>query len=81
MPRWSYELNVSDVFHNDALTLTEKRDKIVARIRRASWSALTGVEDVVDELADVETVRDFDDAWSTFYDVADHHRVWVVTRS
>ena len=33
-PTWSGTLNLTDVFHNDDLTFTEKRDKIVARIKR-----------------------------------------------
>lgn len=83
MPHWEYTVDVSGVFHNDELSLTSKRDQIVATIRRNRWlkrseyaDELTGV---LDELATVETVADFDELWSQVYDIADVDRAWIKT--
>ena len=83
MPHWEYTVDVSDVFHNDELDLTSKRDQIVATIRRNRWlkrseyaDELTGI---LDELATVETVADFDELWSQVYDIADVDRAWIKT--
>jgi hypothetical protein len=78
---WLHTLTLTDVFHNDDLTLEEKRDAIVRRIKAAPWYS----EDdddlywLVDELADVDTDSYFDAVFNAFYDWADDHRVWVET--
>ena len=95
-PSWEGRLNLTDVFHNDALTLTQKRDAIVARIKHLAaykraadivvnhmdsddyWDAESIVE-LVDEMAVVETVKDFDAVWDAFYDWADEARIWIAT--
>lgn len=92
-PSWDGQLNLVDIFHNDDLDFTTKRDQIVARIKhlRAYKDAkATPVEsddyydaeellNLVEELGDVETVSDFDGVWSAFYDWADIARIWIKT--
>lgn len=85
-------VDVSDVFHNDDLTFEQKRDAIVARIKRlpaykqaeASYADPDSDYDkdlynLVDEMSDVDDVQHFDFVWSAFYDWADYARVWVKT--
>lgn len=82
MPEWSYKLQLGDVFHNEDMALAEIRDVVVARIKRAPFydenhdGELT---EIVDELAEVEDVDEFDAVWDRFYDWADFNRVWVET--
>lgn len=80
MAKWSYTLNVSDVFHAD-LPFTEFRDTVVRRIREAHFYSDDDPElaGLVDELADTDTVSYFDQVWDWFYDWADVNRVWVMT--
>lgn len=79
MARWAYRLYLGDVFHDESRSFEERRDEMVRRIRASRFFPLTGIADVADELADTEDEDDWDGPWSTFYDLADHHRIWVVT--
>jgi hypothetical protein len=88
MINWLHKLNVSDVFDNDGMSITEKRDVIVARIKASSWFKKFAEDeddgldltDIIDTLSDVTTVADFDEVWAAFYDWADTgHRLWIDT--
>jgi hypothetical protein len=86
---WNHKLDISDVFHNDALTVAEKTETIVTRIKATTWYA-ESLEDTWGELAMIlEELEDaaqennvewWDSVWDAFYDIADGARVWVVTR-
>lgn len=84
-PIWERTLDVSDVFHNDALTFPEIRDAVVARIKNSPWYQnrdTTGFDEFgehVEELAHVENADDFDEFWDAIYDQADYDRVWIKT--
>lgn len=81
MPTWLHKLNVADVFHNDDLTLAEKRDAICWRIKRSSWAHNDmDLLCLVDQLEESDTVEEFDSAWNDLYDWFDDARVWVITR-
>ncbi len=85
LPVWDRKLNVSDVFRNDAMTVPERRDAIVDRIRRSGWLDGRGcfddlVELVNDHLAYAEDADEFDAIWDDIYDHADADRVWIETR-
>jgi hypothetical protein len=84
-PAWDERLDVSDVFHNDDLTLEAKRDAIVDRIKRTRWYRRSDeydtLREIVEELSEVEDVEGFDCVWDALYDEADTGmwRVWVNT--
>lgn len=75
---WAERLDVKDIFHNDEVTIIEKRDVIVQRIR-ALKSYDDDAELIADELAQATEIDDFDEWWDAFYDWADKRRVWVAT--
>lgn len=81
MARWKHTLYLKDVFHDDDMTLEQRRDAIVARIKAAPFwhGGEWELADIVDELADVDTPSYFDAVWNAFYDWADANRVWVET--
>ena len=82
-PIWAHKINLADVFHNDDLTFTEKRDAIVARIRATRWfkdcDEYDDLPQFVEELADARTPDEFDGPWDCIYDIADADRVWIAT--
>ena len=81
---WDRTLRLADVFHNDALTFTQRRDAIVRRIRATPWSkSYDECDDLpmfVEELADAADSAAFDSPWDCIYDIADADRVWIETR-
>ena len=80
--QWDHKLDVSDIFHNDDLTLEEKRDHIVARIKAAPFFDPDDLEldELVDELGQVDDTGYFDQVWNAFYDWCDiDKRVWIET--
>jgi hypothetical protein len=81
--RWDHKLNVSDVFNNDDLTMEQKRDKIVARIKASAFYKPDDYEldEIVDELSQVDDEDYFDLVWNAFYDWCDiDKRVWIETQ-
>jgi hypothetical protein len=82
-PSWAHKINLADVFRNDGLTFTQKRDAIVSRIRATTWFKDCDERDslpmFVEEMADTQDTRDFDAVWSEIYDIADADRVWIAT--
>lgn len=83
--RWDHRLQLGDVFHNEDMPFEQRRDEIVRRIKAARFyrtdDRSLSLDDIVDELADAEDYDEFDDAWDSFYDYADVHRIWVETIS
>lgn len=79
---WAHTLKLDDIFHSEAHSFTNRRDIIVKRIRGAGFfdEADSELQELVDELADSRDTDEFDRVWDYFYDWADDHRVWVVTR-
>jgi hypothetical protein len=79
---WKHRLRIADLWNDDDLPFTERRDGIVARIKRLPMYDPEGEEQdelwwLVDELGDVEDEDEFNVVWSAFYDWADVERVWV----
>lgn len=81
MPIWNHTLQLADIFHDDDLTLEQKRDEIVRRIKASPfWDEDdTTLTDVVHLLELTDCVEEFDAVWDEFYDWADAARVWVAT--
>lgn len=86
MAVWLGKLNVADLWKrgedapDSGPEFEEFRDSIVARIRAHSWHRDSeGVQEIVEELAEVENVREFDLVWDALYDQADSDRVWINT--
>lgn len=83
-PVWAHKIDVSLYFHNDELSLEQKRDAIVTHIKASRWFK-TADEDselhsFVDELSDVDDVDWFNGMWDALYDLADYDRVWIKIR-
>jgi hypothetical protein len=83
MPRviWKHKLRLEDIFHSEAHSFTNRRDIIVARIRRSHfWDEDDYVlTELVEELADAPDAKTFDRVWNELYDWFDANRVWVAT--
>lgn len=82
-PIWDRRIQLGDVFHNDALSFEEKRDVIVARIRKSGWldayDEYDELPQLVEELSETTDGNDFDGPWDAIYDYADTDRVWIAT--
>jgi hypothetical protein len=90
-PQWDYTVDgFKDILHDEA-DIMEKRDRLVALLRRSRWFKKTedaNLADVLDELADVghpdidwgegyDPERHFNDCLTTIYDLADWDRAWL----
>ena len=64
--------------YNGTITLIEMRDSIVAKLRklRPEGEDLE-LDEILDELADVDTVGWYDMVKDALYDWADTNRVWI----
>lgn len=86
LPVWAHRIDVSDVFHSDTLTFTQRRDATVKRLKASPWYTTAdpiefdGVHDVVNELGNAEDAEEFDGWWGDLYDLADTDRVYIRTR-
>lgn len=80
---WDRKLDVSDVFHNDALTFEQRRDSIVRKIRNSGWLDGRDMFDdlvlAVEGLENADDVDEFDGWWDEVYDHADYDRAWIST--
>lgn len=85
MPVWKYKIMLSDVFHNETMTLPEIRDTIVKRIRRSRWfkdqEEHSDLEVLLDDLAKSTSAAEFDDTWNEIYELANDERAWIDTMS
>lgn len=82
MPTWRYTVDLKDVWRNEGLTFEERRTEIARRIRASRWaeeSPWTVFHNLVDELAEVGSVEEFDQVWDEIYDYADMDRCWIAT--
>jgi hypothetical protein len=84
LPSWDKKINLRHVFHNQAMTFTERRNAIVGILRTSPWlkgrDEFDRLVEVVDNLADAEDTAEFDGWWDELYDIADYERVWITTR-
>lgn len=83
MSEWAYRIDISDFFHDEALTTNEKAKRIATRFRirlgrKPVWE--DEIEGLLEELEDQTDADEFDDVWNCIYDWCDAERVWVRTR-
>ena len=89
---WKRLMNVAAFLNHDVnpeMTFTERRDGVVATIKRLpQYKAEEEDQDddgelwwIVDEMGDVQNEEEFDLVWDAFYDWADDERIWVETRA
>ncbi len=82
-PVWDRKISLGDVFHNDEMTFTERRDAIVARIKGSGWMKLhehdSEFETILEQMSSMDDPDDFDYWWDELYDYADDERVWIDT--
>ncbi len=83
LPVWERKIQLGDVFRNDEMTFTQRRDAICKRIKVSGWMKLHeedyDFETLLEELANVDDPDDFDYWWDQLYDYADEDRVWIDT--
>lgn len=85
-PVWAETVDLSHVFHDEALTFEQRRDAIVARLKASRWfknadpHRFDGVYEIInDHLAYAENQDEFNGWWDELYDHADYDRVWFKT--
>ena len=90
LPSWAHKFNVSDIFHDDELTVAEKGKKIAARMKRQPWfdaedsflDDLIGNFESYDGMDEDAAIDEFDGWWDEFNDWADGPvRIWITTRT
>lgn len=82
-PVWARRIDVSSAFDTDR-PFTEWRDGVVQLLRTSRWvknaEEYSDLIEAVEELADTADLDEFNQVWDAIYDLADYHRVWIVTR-
>lgn len=80
-PVWVSTIRIGDVWKNETLTFTERRDAIVARIKATLWyrnaDEFSQLHEIVENLAEAADGDEWDGWWDDFYDEADYARVWI----
>jgi hypothetical protein len=83
MPSWKLTLDLSSVWAKPGLTFPQRRDGVVAAIEGSGWLDWTAhqlhLEGLLVDLADTESVGEFDSTFGDIYDLADIERVWIET--
>lgn len=85
--QWKKKVELGDVWNNEELEFTERRDVIVRRLKiLAPWAARQDAQyspdltfaELVEDLADCEDYDEFNLAWDELYDWADQgKRLWI----
>lgn len=83
-PVWAHTIDLRDVFHNADMSLEQRRDAIVARLRAHRWLKGRNVFDqlveAVQNLAYADDAEEFNGWWDEICDLANIDRVWLATR-
>lgn len=88
MVEWKYVIvGWGVIIHNDALSMSEKRDKLVKLLKKSKWYKEQGDTEVDRECSDLGmAIEEFEDAdcdeWMEqvldgIYDLADGERTWL----
>lgn len=84
-PVWHYKIRLEDVWRNEQMSFTGRRDAVVGRLRVRAWfresSNGSELRRLTDELAAAEDARTFDPVMEELYDWADIDRAWIGTLS
>lgn len=83
LPHWKHTIKLGDIWRNEDLGFEERRDRVVARLRRSPWlrdrDEVDPLLEIVEHLAHAEDFDEFNDWWDEIYDAADIERVWIDT--
>jgi len=83
--RWDMHLQIEDVFHNDGLTLPEKRAIILSRLRALPVhndddDEFEGILEELEHPVDPLDASEFNSVWDRLYAWADNgKRLWIQT--
>jgi len=78
MTEWKKTLDLSDFWAASEYSFEQKRDLIVSRIRALDWDT-PRVQELLEELAEVQGLPEFDAVFGEIHDQADIDRVWIET--
>jgi hypothetical protein len=80
-PVWTYTIRLADVWRNEQMSFTGRRDAIVDRLQASAWfrESSNGPElrHLAGELAAAEDAAAFDRAWKEIVGFADYDRAWI----
>lgn len=86
MAHWLLTVDVSDFWNDESLTLADRAELAVVRVKGSNWRRLTPYPDAFDQLVDrarsaaadgdIELFRCY---WDELYDLADSDGVWIET--
>lgn len=88
MAHWEYTLNLRDIWKEPGIPFDKMRDAVVQRIVDSDFwkdtlefdlEANYELTSIVEDMSMSRNMREFNLAWSDFYDFADEHRIWVAT--
>lgn len=77
MATWKQTVKLGDIWNDDSLRFETQRDRIVGRLRTLKDDTNGDLAEILDELAEADSIEDFDAVWSGFYDYADDQRIWI----
>ena len=83
MKTWDKTVDIKGILRDEDLTFEEKRDAIVAKVKRSSWYKKQDPADfpvlhqIIEEMQDSDEVEWFDSTLAALYDEADYDRVWL----
>lgn len=83
MAAWIYTVHLTQWFHNEDMSFTEKRDAVADKIEFGQWRKLSNEPEyllaLVAELRKTKDTESFDKVFSKIYDLADDDRIWIET--
>lgn len=88
MAHWEYTLNLRGIWRIPDIEFERMRDAVIQRIVDSDFwkdtlefdlEANYELTSIVEDMSMSRNMREFNLAWSDFYDFADEHRIWVAT--
>lgn len=88
MAHWEYTLNLRDIWKEPEIPFDKMRDAVVQRIVDSDFwkdtlefdlEANYELTSIIEDMSMSRNMREFNLAWSDFYDFADEYRIWVAT--
>lgn len=88
MVHWEYTLNLRDIWEEPGIPFDKMRDAVVQRIVDSDFwkdtlefdlEANYELTSIIEDMSMSRNIREFNLAWSDFYDFADEYRICVAT--